>query len=187
MKKDDMLMPADERIGLGLLNAHIHFLTGDIEEENIKSAIQWIVYENMNASDNLPLSLYINSVGGDLEHAFALIDIMRNSKRTIRTFGIGSICSAAFLIFAAGTKGQRYIAKNTSIMCHQFASELNGKYHDMKAYVRETELTNAKMQRHLKECTGLDSRSVKTKLLPPSDVWFTPEELLELGVADIIF
>jgi len=28
---------------------------------------------------------------------------------------------------------------------------------------------------------------VKTKLIPPSDVWFTAEEIVELGVADIIF
>ena len=187
MKKDDMMIPADEKIGMGLLNAHIHFLTGEIEEENIKSAIQWIVYENLNGNDNSPLSLYINSTGGDLNEAFGLIDIMRNSKRVIRTFGIGSVCSAAFLIFASGTKGHRYIATNTSIMCHQYASEMNGKYHDMKAFVRENELTNTRMQTVLQECTGLEPRSVKTKLLPPSDVWFTAEDLIELGVADIIF
>lgn len=187
MKKEDMMIPAEEKISIGLLNAHIHFLTGDIEEENIRSAIEWIVYENLNVSDNSPLSLYINSVGGDLNEALGLIDIMRNSKRTIRTFGIGSICSAAFLIFAAGTRGHRYIAQNTSIMCHQYATEMNGKYHDMKAFVRESELTNTRMQKVLQECTGLEPRSVKTKLLPPSDVWFTAEEIVELGVADIIF
>ena len=71
-----MMIPADEKIGMGLLNAHIHFLTGEIEEENIKSAIQWIVYENLNGNDNSPLSLYINSTGGDLNEAFGLIDII---------------------------------------------------------------------------------------------------------------
>ena len=64
---------------------------------------------------------------------------------------------------------------------------MNGKYHDMKAYVRESELANTRMNRLLQECTGMDSRSVKTKLLPPSDVWFTAEELIELGVADQLF
>jgi hypothetical protein len=43
------------------------------------------------------------------------------------------------------------------------------------------------MNKLLQECTGMDSRSVKTKLLPPSDVWFTAEELVELSVADQIF
>ena len=122
-----------------------------------------------------------------LHGAFGLIDIMRNSKQPIRTIGVGSICSAAFLIFAAGTKGERYVAKNTSIMCHQYASEMNGKFHDMKAFVRESDLANLRMSRHLQECTGMDARNVKTKLLPPSDVWFSAEEILELGVADHIF
>lgn len=187
MKKEDLMIPAEEKISIGLLNAHIHFLSGEINEETVKSAIEWIVYENLNTSSDTPLSLYINSAGGDLSEAFALTDIMRNSNRVIRTFGLGSVCSAAFLIFASGTQGHRYIAKNTSIMCHQYASEMNGKYHDMKAYVRESELANTRMNRLLQECTGMDSRSVKTKLLPPSDVWFTADELIELGVADQLF
>ena len=187
MKKEDMLIPADEQISIGLLNANIHFLTGEINEESIRRTIEWIVYENLSTNNDKPLSLYINSAGGDLNEAFGLIDIMRNSNRVIRTFGIGSVCSAAFLIFASGTKGHRYIAQNTSIMCHQYATEMNGKYHDMKAFVRESELTNTRMLTVLQECTGLEPRSVKTKLIPPSDVWFTAEEIVELGVADNIF
>jgi hypothetical protein len=38
----------------------------------------------------------------------------------------------------------------------------------------------------LKECTGLSTTEVKRKLLPPSDVWLTAEEVLELNVADHI-
>ena len=186
MKKLDDLIPAEDKITSGLLNNHIHFLYGEIEAENTNKAIQWIVYENLANSDKL-LTLYINSEGGNLDGAFGLIDIMRNSKQPIRTIGVGSICSAAFLIFAAGTKGERYVAKNTSIMCHQYASEMNGKFHDMKAFVRESDLANLRMSRHLQECTGMDARNVKTKLLPPSDVWFSAEEILELGVADHIF
>jgi hypothetical protein len=39
----------------------------------------------------------------------------------------------------------------------------------------------------LKEFTGLDTRTIKNKLLPPSDVWLTAEELVGLGIADRIF
>jgi ATP-dependent protease ClpP protease subunit len=39
----------------------------------------------------------------------------------------------------------------------------------------------------LKEATGLDTRTVKNKLLPASDVYLTADELIELGVADHIF
>jgi len=39
----------------------------------------------------------------------------------------------------------------------------------------------------LQDFTGLDARKIKSKLLPPTDVWFTADEVIELGVADYIF
>jgi hypothetical protein len=38
----------------------------------------------------------------------------------------------------------------------------------------------------LKDSTGLDTATIKRKLLPPSDVWLTPQELIDLNVADHI-
>ena len=112
---------------------------------------------------------------------------MQKSKYTIRTIGIGNVMSAAFLIFAAGSKGHRYIAKNTSILCHQFSEDMNGKYHDIRAQMRESEHMNNRMVEFLKECTDLPTKTIKSKLLPPSDVWLTVGEVVELGVADHIF
>jgi ATP-dependent Clp protease protease subunit len=185
-KKDfDLDVSALEKIGLGLLNSHVHFLTGEIEEENIENAIKWIVYENLICGNSpKTLTMYINSNGGDLNSAFALIDIMKQSKCPIRVIGLGSICSAAFMIFSSGTKGERYIANNTSIMCHQYSDGMEGKHHDIKSRFKELELTNTRMIEVLKENTGLETRTIKSKLLCPTDVWLTAEELIELGIAD---
>jgi ATP-dependent Clp protease protease subunit len=185
-KKDfDLDVSALEKIGLGLLNSHVHFLTGEIEEENIENAIKWIVYENLICGNSpKTLTMYINSNGGDLNSAFALIDVMKQSKCPIRVVGLGSICSAAFMIFSSGTKGERYIANNTSIMCHQYSDGMEGKHHDIKSRFKELELTNTRMIEVLKENTGLETRTIKSKLLCPTDVWLTAEELIELGVAD---
>jgi ATP-dependent Clp protease protease subunit len=185
-KKDfDLDVSALEKIGLGLLNNHVHFLTGEIVEENIENAIKWIVYENLICGNSpKTLTMYINSSGGNLNDSLGLIDIMRTSQCPIRTIGIGSICSAAFMIFSSGTKGERYIANNTSIMCHQYTDGMEGKHHDIKSRFKEVELTNTRMIEILKENTGLETRTIKSKLLCPTDVWLTAEELIELGIAD---
>lgn len=180
------MMIAAERINTGLLNNHIHFLNGGINEFTVEDAIKWIIYENTITEQDKVLTLYINSIGGSLAEAFALIDIMKQSNYPIRTIGIGNIISAGFLIFSCGTKGQRIIAKNTSIMCHQYSGGSWGKHHDLEAHVKEMKLTNDRMINILTEVTGLDAKTVNTKLLPPSDVWLTPEELVKYGVADII-
>lgn len=180
------MMIATERINTSLLNNHIFFLNGVIDEYTVESAIKWIIYENTITEQDKVLTLYVNSIGGSLPDAFALIDIMRQSNYPIRTIGIGNIISAGFLIFSCGAKGQRIIAKNTSIMCHQYSGGMWGKHHDMEAHIKEMELTNNRMINILTEVTGLDPKTVKAKLLPPSDVWMTPDELVKYGVADII-
>lgn len=96
---------AEDRIDIELLGNNIHFLVGEINEDTVKSAIKWIVYENLESKEKT-LTLYVNSTGGDLYQAFALIDVMRSSNHTIRTVGIGAVMSAAFLIFASGDQGE---------------------------------------------------------------------------------
>jgi len=187
-KLDDSVIDAEDIIGLRLLKNHTHVLTGDIDDENIDKAIRWLIYENMDTSNTEKiLTLYINSTGGSLTDAFGLIDIIKNSKFVVRTIAIGNVMSAAFLIFAAGDKGERYISKNTSIMCHQFSDSIDSKYHDIKATMKETESCNKRMVDILVEATGLAPSRVKAKLLPASDVYLTADELIEFGVADHIF
>jgi ATP-dependent Clp protease, protease subunit len=184
---DDSVIDAEDIIGLRLLKNHTHFLMGEIDDENVEKAIRWLIYENMDTVNvDKTLTLYINSMGGSLTDAFALIDIMRNSPFVVRTIGIGNIMSSAFLIFAAGDKGERYISKNASIMSHQFTDSAEAKYHDMKAALKETEYCNKRMVDILTEATGLAPSRVKSKLLPPSDVYLTAEELISFGVADHI-
>lgn len=186
-KLEDSVIDAEDIIGLGLLKNHTHFIMGEIDDENVEKAIRWLLYENMdNSNPDKILTLYINSTGGSLTDAFGLIDVMQNSNFVVRTIAIGNIMSAAFLIFAAGDKGERYVAKNTSIMCHQFTDSIDEKYHDIKAALKETEYCNKRMVDILTEATGLVPSKVKAKLLPASDVYLTAEELLEFSVADHI-
>ena len=182
MKKIDEFNASD-RIGIKLLENSVHFLTGEITEENVNECIKWLIYENLEAKEKI-LTLYVNSSGGDLYQAFALIDIMRNSKHVVRTVGIGSVMSAAFLIFTSGDLGERHIAANTGIMCHQFSGGTDAKFHDLKAEMKENEMLNKKMVDILKNATGLAPSRIKTKLLPASDVYLTAQEAIELGIAD---
>ncbi len=177
---------ADDIIGLNLLKNHTFVLNGDITEENINDAIRWLIYEN-TSDEEKELTLYINSTGGLLNDAFALIDLMRNSKHTIKTVGLGNVMSSAFLIFAAGTRDHRYIAKNASILSHQYSDEISEtKHHDIKSFSKECDNVNERMVELLKTCTDLNGSTIKRKLLPASDVWLKAEELVELGIADYI-
>jgi ATP-dependent Clp protease, protease subunit len=184
-EKEEILFP-QEKIDLCFHNNHVQFLYGDIDSESVKRIIQWITYENTSIVSDKTLTLYINSPGGDLYEAFALIDIMKASKYNIRTIGIGQIMSAGFLIFCSGTKGHRLIGKNTGIMCHQLSVELEGKHHDLKATMKENDYCNQRMIDILNNSSNLDERTIKSKLLHSTDVYLRSEELLNFGLADQI-
>lgn len=184
MKTNDFNV--QERIDSKLFESGIHFLTGDIEQSNIDAVIKWITYENLDLRTKKTLTLYINSAGGDLYNAFALINIMRGSHHTIRTIGIGSVMSAAFLILASGTKGERYVARDTGIMCHQYSDETAGKHHDLKAQMREGDLCHDRMLLILRQATNLPNTKIRAKLLTATDSYLTAEEIKELNVVDHI-
>jgi ATP-dependent Clp protease protease subunit len=177
---------AEDRIDLKLLENSTYFINGEIDENNIGQVVKWLIYENLDVSKEKTLTLYINSTGGDLYQAFGLIDVMRASPHEIRCIGVGAVMSAAFLIFASGDRGQRYAAKNTSFMCHQFTESMDSKYHDLKATMKENDTCNERMVEVLKEATGLAPSVIKRKLLPASDVYLTAQEVVDLNVADHI-
>jgi ATP-dependent Clp protease protease subunit len=175
---------AEDQIDLKLLESSTFFLNGEINEESVGECVRWFLYENLDVAKEKTLTLYINSTGGDLYQAFALIDVMQASPHKVRCVGIGAVMSAAFLIFASGTHGERYAAKNTSFMCHQFSESMDNKYHDLKATMRENDSCNERMVSVLKAATGLAPSVIKKRLLPASDVYLTAEETVEIGVAD---
>jgi len=176
---------ADDIVGRSLLSSGCFVLNGDIDSDSIGGALRWLVHEN-NKSERKVLTLYINSVGGYIDDAFALIDLMRHSHHTIRTVGLGQVMSSAFMIFIAGTQGHRYIGQNALILSHQYSDELEGKHHDIKSYMKAAEATNNRMINLVKETTGLTTSVIKRKLFPPSDVWLTPDEAVALNIADYI-
>ena len=128
----------------------------------------------------------ICSEGGDLEPAFALIDVIKASRIPIKTVGLGQIASCGLLIFLAGTRGRRVLTPNTSVLSHQFSWGSAGKAHELFATVKEFELTQQRMVRHYQESTGLDEETIKQVLLPPQDMYLSAEEALTYNICDQI-
>jgi len=177
----------DQSHSQALADAGMYVFMGEVDDENIKPIIEWILHENfVSKKKRKELLLMICSEGGDMSAAFALIDVMKSSNIYIKTVGLGQIASAGLLIFLAGSPGRRILTPNTSILSHQWAWGSDGKAHELFATMREFDLTQKRMMAHYRECTGLDETEIKTSLLPPHDVWLSAEEALALNVCDAI-
>jgi ATP-dependent Clp protease protease subunit len=156
----------------------------EISLQTCKSAVEWILEANFTEERPEMLNLLITSPGGDLNAAFALIDVMRGSAIPVRTIGLGQIASAGLMIFIAGEKGQRILTPNTSILSHQYSWGAIGKEHELFAQIKEFDLTTKKVIDHYKKCTGLADKKIREVLLPPQDVWLAPAEAKKLGLCD---
>jgi ATP-dependent Clp protease, protease subunit len=182
---NEQFSESNERINMEFLNNSTHLLSGEIDDNSVEKVLKWLIYENMDSEPKV-LTLYINSVGGDVCSTFGLIDLMRTSQHTIRTIAVGNAMSAAFLLLSAGTKGHRYVTKNTSLMCHQYSDEYEGKHHDLKSRMVEGDRINRRMVDILTQNSNLSEKAVKSKLLQSTDVWLTADQTVQYGIADII-
>ena len=170
-----------------LLKKGIKIFMGDVDSESMETIVEWILAANLSPKkSHKELTLGICSPGGDLNACFALLDVMLGSRVPIKTIGMGMIASCGLLMFISGTKGQRTLTPNTSILSHQYSWGSYGKEHELFATVREYELTTERLINHYKKCTGLDENMIREKLLPPSDVWLDANEAKELGICDNI-
>ena len=164
----------------------IFLLMDEISDSTCKDVIQFIISKNLVKPYAKYLQLIINSAGGDLNSAFAVIDTMKGSAIPVYTVGIGCVASAAVLIFIAGEKGKRVLTPNTSILSHQYSWGTYGKEHELIATTREYELTTQRMLKHYKKCTGLTEKKIRQHLLPPQDIWLSATEAKKLGICDSI-
>lgn len=134
-----------------------------------------------------PIEMLISSEGGSALDMFAVYDIMRQVRSTtdIITLGVGKIMSAAILLLAAGTKGQRKVGKYCRLMLHPISGGTYGNMEDIEIDTKE--LNNVKEQyiNALCEETGMTRRKVLS-LVKRGDTYFNAEQAVEWGIADLI-
>jgi ATP-dependent Clp protease protease subunit len=169
-------------------NHHYFIFSSEFDNSSTSDAMRFILARNLMSGKDRPkhMKMIINSPGGNVPSAFALIDTMKGSKIPVYTYGMGEIASCGLLAFMAGAKGKRFITPNTAILSHQFSWGTIGKEHELMASVKEFENTSARIIAHYKKCTGQTEATIKKYLLPAEDVWLTPREAIKFGLADEI-
>ena len=174
--------------GMMMWEAGIMYFADGFDAKTTTPVINTIIEKNLLPNSSRPneLTLVINSPGGQVHSAFALIDTMKGSAIPVKTVGLGMIASCGLLTFMSGTKGRRVLTPNTSILSHQYSWGSGGKEHELFARVREFELSTERMINHYKKCTGLSEKKVRDILLPPEDRWLSAKEAVRYGIADKI-
>ena len=128
-----------------------------------------------------PINLMINSPGGDIYEMFGIIDYIESLDVKVNTICRGRAFSAAAIILTMGT-GNRMMSKRSTVMFHQSSSFLGGKMSDITAYLDNVKSLEKIIYGMLESKTKQDAEWWKNKMR--SDMFFTADELLEIGVID---
>jgi len=166
----------------------------DVSEEKVAEIIHAMLYLNeMNkmekeAADRKPIEFYLSTYGGSADDMFALYDIMRTIRQDseIHTLGLGKVMSAGVLLLAAGTKGQRRIAKNCRVMIHSVAAGNHGNLQDLTNELGAIQDLQDMYTSCLVAETNMSESDIKDMLNRNVNVYLSAVEAVKLGIADII-
>ena len=104
-----------------LLEHRTILINGDIEEDSIERVLIQIKKMSANKPKE-PITILINSVGGYVFEAQAIIDQMQQTKTPITTIALGKVMSAAFAIYLAGD--YRVCGRNSIFLVHNGSEDL---------------------------------------------------------------
>ena len=129
----------------------------------------------------MPITLYINSPGGEVQSGLALYDVMQAVSCPIRTVCLGMAASMGALLFIAGD--EREILPHSRIMIHDpLIGSMGGSALSVKAraddLMRIRDITAAVIAEH----TGMTLDQVFQ--LTAQDTYFEAEAAVEAGLAD---
>ena len=133
-----------------------------------------------------PMTVFIDSPGGNVEILYAIVRAMKASKTIIRTVNYCTCFSAASEILAAGTKGYRYCMPGSVVMCHVGSMQIGGTIGNVEATKKFCDDLCKRCTDMFLDNTNIDSKLWKRKTGSNSDWYLFEDEALEYGIVDHI-
>lgn len=160
------------------------YITGMLTEESLRYPQEDLLLRySERFSDTL--HIVVNSVGGDLNATFALVNLMELMPFKIQTIALGICASASTYIVAAGTSGLRHATKDTLFLSHRFSTGAMGTQPQLLAATKGWKMEHDREIEFWKKHSNLRTReAVESKLLKEQDTWLTAKQAMKLGMID---
>lgn len=156
-------------------------LTGEVNEEMLHIVETGISYLERTGSQ--PITIRLNSTGGEVAMGLSIIDKIENSTCEINIHVSGQVCSMAVLILAAGD--YRTAHPLTQFMHHEETYDSPGRHSQNKSFVKFSDKFDDMLCKWLSNNTKRDAKFWKSTGVG-TDHWFTSHEALEYGLIDEI-
>lgn len=166
-----------------LLKDRIVMIEGEIDSEMAISVIAQLRYLESENKDK-PITMFIQSPGGEVNAGWAIIDTMKSLKCPVHTIAIGMTASMAVTIFLNGMKGERTVYEHTELLVHQPSGGCKGQISDMEINVKHGIKMKERLAKEYSELTGVELKKMIEMM--DRDTILDAKEAKKLGFADKI-
>ena len=183
LRKDDLGRERVYDLASCMLANRIILLTEPINDETAAAITSQLLYLEAENS-NEPITIYINSPGGNISSGFAIYDVMNKIKCPVHTMVMGIAASMAAFILCSGSRGNRYALPNASIMIHQPKGAVEGQAADVEIYAKRLVDLREELYKIMAKNTGMSYEEMAYAC--ERDNYLTPKKALEMGFIDKI-
>lgn len=147
---------------------------------NIMNA-QLLYLDHQNPKE--PITIYINSPGGEVYAGLGIYDTMKFIESPIYTVNTGLAASMASIILCAGNKGERKALKHSRTLLHQPLSGTGvAQASDIEIVSNEVLKLKKELYNILVEETSQTYQKIEKDA--DRDFWLTAQEALDYGLID---
>jgi ATP-dependent Clp protease protease subunit len=164
-----------------LLSERIIFLGTEIDDGVANVVIAQLLHLE-SVSPDREISLYINSPGGSYSALTAIYDTMCYIRPDVATICVGQASSAAAVLLAAGTPGQRRVLRHAKVLLHQPSSQAQGTLPDLAIQAKEVARIRAEVEEILSQHTGHPVTKIRADI--DRNKTFSAAEAVSYGLAD---
>lgn len=158
----------------------------DTNEVNCKSVGQLVKNLHiLEAKENAPISLLLNTPGGSWEDGIAVYDMIKNLKSKVNILGMGKVWSMGSIIFQAGDK--RVLLSNTTMMIHNGSDGYVGDAKSFESWAEDSKRVRNVMYKIYYEQMKKKRPRITLKDIEEMcnhDKIFTSKEAVRYGLAD---
>lgn len=157
------------------------FLTGEINADSALDFMKQVMY--LNAEDEkAPISVFINSQGGEIDNGLLIYDVIVGSKAPIRMFCAGCAYSMGAVLFVCGK--ERYMLPHSKLMLHEplLGGKIGGNASSIKSISDSLLETKIMMNKLLAQHSGKSEEEID--MLTSYDHYFTAQEAMDMGLSD---
>ena len=157
-------------------------LTGEINKELAEKIIRQLLI--LEADNNDPIYVFIDSPGGDADAGYAILDMIRFVNAPVYTIGMGLVASAGALILLSSPKDKRIALPNSHYLIHQPLSGIKGVATEIEIHAQELVKMRARINELIAEETGKPLAEVEKDT--DRDFWMNAEEAKSYGLVSKI-